>query len=66
MNIDIRKEEFLNLCEALEKGIITIEQFKILSDLENKSEMSALINIKKYSPVFCRRSTFFVKMMMPP
>lgn len=45
MNIDIRKEEFLNLCEALEKGIITIEQFKILSDLENKSEMSALINI---------------------
>ena len=45
MNIDIRKEEFLNLCEALEKGIITIEQFKILSDLENKSEMSALIHI---------------------
>lgn len=42
---DIKKEEFLKLCEALEKGTITLEQFNKLSDLEKTSEISALIHI---------------------
>lgn len=45
MNIDIKKEEFLKLCETLEKGTITLEQFNKLSDLEKTSEISALIHI---------------------
>ena len=45
MHKDIRKEEFLKLCEDLEKGTITIEQFKILSDLKEKNAVSLIINI---------------------
>jgi len=45
MHQDIRKEELLKLCEALEKGTITLEQFNKLSDLEKTNEVSALIHI---------------------
>lgn len=45
MHKEIKKEEFLKLCEALEKGTITLEQFNKLSDLEKTNEVSALIHI---------------------
>lgn len=58
MNKIITKENFLKLCEALEKDIINLEQFHILSNQESMYDAMVIVDIMSLEQVQNRNELF--------
>jgi len=58
MNKYIQRQEFLALCEALEKNIITLEQFKIISNIADEEERKIILNFMMIENINIKNELF--------